>query len=128
MAHEGILLDTVTFLDFLSGNVPGTVRRTIVETENRFLSVITPWEIALKRQLRERIQPADIATGVSDMGLRLKSVLIDHIWSLTHLPQFEEHRDPFDRLLIAQAYTHKLLLITTDRRFSLYPHLKLLTY
>jgi len=43
MAHEGILLDTVAFLDFLRGTVPGKVRRTIIETANRFLSVITPY-------------------------------------------------------------------------------------
>lgn len=125
---EGVLLDTVTFIEFLQGTLPASIRQTIEKSNRRFLSVITPWEIQLKKVLRDRIRPVDITLAIERMGLEIRTVLLDHLWWLWRMPEFPEHRDPFDRLLIAQAYTHNLTVITSDRRFSLYPQLLLLTY
>jgi len=125
---EGILLDTVTFVEFLQGTLPALIRQTIEQSNRRFLSVITPWEIHMKNALRQRIRPVDIALAVERIGLEIRTILLDHLWFLWQMPEFPEHRDPFDRLLIAQACTQNLTVITSDRRFSLYPRLSLLQY
>ena len=125
---EGILLDTITFVEFLQGTLPEAIRRTIEQSDRRFLSVITPWEIHLKKALRERIRPVDITLAVEKIRLEIRTILLDHLWFLWQMPEFPEHRDPFDRLLIAQACTQGLTIITSDRRFSLYPQLSLLQY
>ena len=125
---EGVLLDTVTFVEYLQGTLPGSIRQTIEQTERRSLSVITPWEIQMKRTLRDRIRPVDIKTAIDKIGLDIRTILLDHLWFLWHMPHFPEHRDPFDRILIAQACSHNLTVITRDRRFSLYPRLSLIEY
>ena len=125
---EGILLDTVTFVEFLQGTLPTSIRQIIEQPRRRFLSVITPWEIQMKKALRERISPRDITAAIEQMGLEIRTVLLDHLWFLWHMPEVPEHRDPFDRLLIAQACTHGLTIVTRDRRFSLYPQLSLIEY
>lgn len=125
---EGVLLDTVTFVEFLQGTLPTPIRQTIETSNRRFLSVITPWEIQLKKVLRDRIRPVDITLAIERVGLEIRTVLLDHLWCLWRMPELAEHREPFDRLLIAQAYTHNLTVITRDRRFSLYPQLSLLAY
>jgi PIN domain nuclease of toxin-antitoxin system len=70
----------------------------------------------------------DIITAIERIGLEVRTILLEDVWLLGHLPEVQDHRDPFDRLLIAQAMTHGLTLITSDRRFSLYPRLPLIEY
>jgi PIN domain nuclease of toxin-antitoxin system len=126
--NKDLLLDTVTFVEFLQGTLPISIRQMIEQPRRRFLSVITPWEIQMKRALRERIRPRDITTAIEQMGLEIRTILLDHLWFLWYLPEVPEHRDPFDRLLIAQACTHELTIVTKDRRFALYPQLSLIEY
>jgi len=125
---KGLLLDTVTFVDFLQGTLSVSVRQTVEQSHRRFLSVITPWEIQMKKVLRDRIRPVDITAAIEQMGLEIRTILLEHLWLLWHMPEMPEHRDPFDRLLIAQACVHDLTIITRDRRFSLYPQLSLIEY
>ncbi len=89
---------------------------------------MTPWEIHRKKILRDRIRPVDITAAIERMGLEVRTILLDHLWFLWRMPQFEEHRDPFDRLLVAQACCHNLTVITSDRRFILYEQLSLIQY
>ena len=125
---DGILLDTVTFIDYLQGSLPDSIRQMVEKADRRYLSVVTPWEIQLKKVLRERTRPVDLTQAIQNMGLEIRTVLLEHIWFLRQLPEVAEHLDPFDRLLIAQACLQDLTLITRDRRFVLYPRLLLVTY
>lgn len=125
---RGVLLDTVTFVEFLQGSLPAPVRQAIERSDRRFLSVITPWEIHLKKALRDRIRPVDITMAIERIGLEARTILLEDLWLLGQLPEVGGHRDPFDRLLIAQAITHGLTVVTSDRRFSLYPRLPLIEY
>jgi PIN domain nuclease of toxin-antitoxin system len=70
----------------------------------------------------------DISVAIEKMGLAVRTILLDHLWFLWQMPYFAEDRDPFDRLLIAQACCHNLTVITRDRRFSLYPQLLPIEY
>lgn len=51
----------------------------------------------------------------------------EHIFETLDLPLFPEHRDPFDRLIIAQAIKENLILISDDQKFKSYPNLNLLS-
>lgn len=79
----------------------------------------------MKKALRERIHPVDITAAIEQIGLEIRTIMLEHLWLLWHMP---EHRDPSDRLLVAQACVHDLTIITRDRRFSLYPKLSLIEY
>jgi PIN domain nuclease of toxin-antitoxin system len=125
---RGVLLDTVTFVEFLQGSLPAPVRQTIERSDRRYLSVITPWEIHLKKALRDRIRPVDITIAIERIGLEVRTILLEDLWILGQLPEVQSHRDPFDRMLIAQAITHELTVVTSDRRFSLYARLPLIEY
>lgn len=125
---KGILLDTVTFVEFLRGSLPASIRQTIEQSDRRYLSVITPWEIHLKKALRDRIRPVDITTAIETIGLEVRTILLEDLWLLRQMPEVPNHRDPFDRLLIAQAVTHGLTVVTSDQRFSLYHRLQLIEY
>ncbi len=79
---EGVLLDTVTFVEYLHRTDPTSVRQTINQATHRYLSVVTPWEIQMKRALRDRIRPVDISVAIEKMGLAVRTILLDHLWFL----------------------------------------------
>ncbi len=126
-----LLLDTHIFLwlneqpEKLSANI-----LSHCEDSNNclFLSHVSPWEIQIKHQLGkltldEPLQ-AMIETQQQDNDLQLLPITLTHIYALAHLPH--HHRDPFDRLLIAQASVEEMSLITVDGRMKDYP-IKLVT-
>lgn len=79
------------------------------ETNLWFLSLVSVWEMQIKQQLGKLSLnlplPELIASQQQTNGLQLLPIELNHIFTLENLPQF--HRDPFDRLLIAQAITIK---------------------
>lgn len=125
---EGILLDTITFVENLQGALPSSVRQTVDQSNRRFLSVITPWEIHLKKY-----SATASARLTSTLRSRASALRSGQFCSIIFgfcgkCPRCPSIGDPFDRLLIAQACTHSLTIITSDRRFSLYPQLSLIAY
>jgi PIN domain nuclease of toxin-antitoxin system len=87
-----------------------------------FLSAASSWEVAIKSAAGKLSLPEPPATYVPrrmvDQGLRPLAVSHQHALAVFALPP--HHRDPFDRLLIAQANLEDLILITADRVFQLY--------
>ena len=86
-------------------------RRALDGALARYISAVTFWEIAILTALG-RIAPDERLFSVPD-GFELLTVLPDHCKALITLPQ--RHRDPFDRMLIAQARVEQLALLTRDR-------------
>lgn len=85
-------------------------------------SVINLWEIAIKRGLGRhdfQYDPRVIRQGFIGQGYVELPVTGDHALAVEGLPPL--HRDPFDRLLIAQAASEGLTLLTTDRIIAAYP-------
>jgi PIN domain nuclease of toxin-antitoxin system len=83
-------------------------------------SVASLWEIAVKARigkLKADIR-AIVAASEAD-GFDRLDIAIDHLEALGRLPAY--HRDPFDHLLIAQAISEDLTMVTADRRASSYP-------
>lgn len=86
------------------------------------LSMASVWEIQIKHQLGKL--PLDVPlrqlveTNQARYGLQLLAIQPRHVYALEALP--DHHRDPFDRLLIAQAHSESLPMATADRNISRY--------
>lgn len=87
-----------------------------------FVSTATVWEIAIKAALGQLEMPLDLGSflrrEIAANGFKNLPITFEHAVSVRDLPQ--HHRDPFDRLLIAQSRIEGLPLVSSDRRFSLY--------
>jgi PIN domain nuclease of toxin-antitoxin system len=92
-------------------------------SDDVFLSAVTSWEVAIKAasgKLRLP-EPPDlyVPRRMASQGLRPLAVSHQHALAVCALPA--HHRDPFDRLLIAQAKVEEMTLISADRMFDRYP-------
>jgi len=83
-----------------------------------FLSPVTLWEIAIKQTAGKLAGPADLAERVRDMGFRELPVTHAHAIAARRLPV--HHRDPFDRMLVAQSKVEGLTLVTRDSDIQRY--------
>jgi PIN domain nuclease of toxin-antitoxin system len=120
-----LLLDTHAFLWFIMGSANLSVNaRALIENpaNERLLSVASLWEVAIKVSLGKLILSAPfdelIPAQLKLNGIDLLSIKVDHLSTLTTLPF--HHRDPFDRLIIAQAMVEKLPVISIDAAFDTY--------
>jgi PIN domain nuclease of toxin-antitoxin system len=88
-----------------------------------FLSAASAWEVAIKTRLGKFTLPESPVTYVpkrmSAQGIRSLAVTQNHTLKAYDLPP--HHRDPFDRLLIAQAMLEEMTILTADRVFAKYP-------
>jgi PIN domain nuclease of toxin-antitoxin system len=120
-----ILLDTHIFIWIATEPERLSPRYTesIIDRQNSlFLSLASIWEIQIKVALGKLDLIGDLATTV-DMqieqnSIQLLSINLKHIYALSKLPA--HHRDPFDRLLIAQSQVEKMTLATVDSMFDRY--------
>ncbi|MCI4062084.1 type II toxin-antitoxin system VapC family toxin [Micromonospora sp. R77] len=83
-----------------------------------FLSPVSLWEITIKQSAGKLAGPPDLAERVREMGFRELPVTHVHAIAAGRLPP--HHRDPFDRMLVAQAITESLTLATRDASMALY--------
>ncbi|MEJ5251423.1 MAG: type II toxin-antitoxin system VapC family toxin [Chthonomonadetes bacterium] len=120
-----ILLDTHTFLWFVAGDerLPVAARKAIETPENRvLLSVASLWEMAIKISLGRLMlaQPFDIfvRTQLEINNIELLDIKVSHLSELLQLPF--HHRDPFDRLLVAQARVEKVMVASRDTVLDAY--------
>jgi PIN domain nuclease of toxin-antitoxin system len=117
-----LLLDTHTFIWFIIGspNLSAHARALIEDVANeKFLSVASLWEIAIKLSIGKLTLSAPfnvlIPQQLSSNGFELLNIAIDYAALPFH------HRDPFDRLLIAQATVEKMPIVSSDAAFDAYP-------
>ena len=85
-------------------------------------SVVSLWELVIKRGLNRpdfRVEPSLLRQALLEVGWRELTVEARHALAVGQLPAL--HRDPFDRLLLAQAQADGLLLITADQQLARYP-------
>ena len=94
-------------------------RSAIVDPGTAVLvSAASTWEIAIKRARGKLETPADLAGALADADFTTLPITVEHSLAAGGLPL--HHRDPFDRMLIAQAQLGKLTVVTRDPHFSLY--------
>ncbi|NBM21284.1 type II toxin-antitoxin system VapC family toxin [Streptomyces sp. GC420] len=110
-----LLLDTHVVLWWLddSPELSADVKDLLDTESDVFLSAISPWEIALKSSLGKLPGPEDIAERVRDTQFTPLPITAAHGVRAGRLPL--HHRDPFDRILIAQAQAEGLTLVTRDK-------------
>ncbi|MGH7821237.1 MAG: type II toxin-antitoxin system VapC family toxin [Candidatus Binatia bacterium] len=117
-----LLLDTHALVWALAdpAKLPARIRDDVREPANEvFVSPANIWEIAIKHALGKIDAEAEaIATAAAESGFKELPVRIPHTVRIASLPAI--HRDPFDRLLIAQALVEELTLATRDRVFRSY--------
>jgi PIN domain nuclease of toxin-antitoxin system len=114
-----LLLDTHAFLWWIfdDGRLSRTARDLIADPRAEILfSAVSGWEIAIKARTGRLDLPADVQRFVQDQvrhnGLRVLPVELRHALRVHALP--DHHRDPFDRLLVAQAQVEAVPLLSRD--------------
>ena len=118
---DNLLLDTHALLWWLedSPRLDRVAYALIGSSENRvFVSAVTVWEIALKRKLGKMQAPDNLTELVREEGFIGLPLTLHHGEIAGNLPLI--HRDPFDRMLVAQAQAQGLILVTHDETLRRY--------
>jgi PIN domain nuclease of toxin-antitoxin system len=120
-----LLLDTHVFLWFCQGDpsLSATAKSLLEDAGNRkLLSLASVWEIAIKAGLGKLKLGEPSATYIPaalvQTGFELLSISLEHATLVESLPR--HHRDPFDRLLVAQATVEAVSVVSVDAAFDLY--------
>jgi PIN domain nuclease of toxin-antitoxin system len=94
-------------------------RRALQDPDNdRFVSIASIWEITIKVSRGKLVLPGKLEAAVDGMAAGLLSITLAHVDRVGSLPF--HHRDPFDRMIIAQAMEEGLTIVTRDRHFQAY--------
>jgi len=113
---SGLLLDTHVLLWLLDDSplLGNTARDRITSSAAVYVSAASTWELTIKSAIGKLALPDDLDDAIERSGLRDLAVTRRHTLAsdLTALP----HKDPFDALLVAQAKTERLLLLTADTK------------
>jgi PIN domain nuclease of toxin-antitoxin system len=125
MKTRRFLLDTQAFLYAAQAQGPlsRSARQAILHPDNAlFISLVSVWEMQIKLSLGKLKLPLSlpeaIQRAVTELGVEFLTLQPEHIFQLEHLPL--HHRDPFDRLLIAQAQVERMALLSGDTMFDRY--------
>ena len=115
-----LLLDThvVIWWD-VGATMARDARRAIRDADEVYVSAASSWEIAIKTAIGKIQRSRSLAEVCEQSGFRELPVLMRHADELLTLPHL--HRDPFDRLLVAQAIAEDLVLVTRDPAVAAYP-------
>jgi len=118
-----ILIDTHILLWAASGDLPPEAARYIQNMENTLLfSPASIWEVVIKRGLGREdffVDPASLYSGLLTAGYEELPITSRHTLLISTLPPL--HKDPFDRVLLAQSASEGVPLLTADNVLSQYP-------
>jgi PIN domain nuclease of toxin-antitoxin system len=115
------LLDSHVLLWWLgdSPRIRAELRGTLADPQVRvFVSAASVWEIGIKQALGKLRAPESIADLLQDEGFEELTITVRHAAAAACLPAL--HRDPFDRMLVAQAHLDRLTLVTHDEAIQAY--------
>lgn len=121
---NGALIDTHVFIWLAENapNLPVSIRDSLENTENVFVSIASFWEISIKLKIGKLSLCSDfnnIETRLAQTRFKLLPITLKDTIQLYYLPL--HHKDPFDRILIAQALNNSLILVSRDQIFDSYP-------
>lgn len=117
-----LLLDSHVFIWFVEGNprISQRARDAVRDSaEEVWVSYASIWELTIKLAVSRLLLPDPPEVMVARAGMRLLPIELRHIRLVADLPRL--HGDPFDRLLVAQAQTEGLMLVTADTAVQRYP-------
>jgi len=114
-----LLLDTHVLIWWDKGARLGqSAQRAIRDADQVYVSAVSGWEIAIKMSLGKLVAKRTVADAMADSGFEELPVRLRHAEMLASLAP--HHRDPFDRMLIAQAKSEGLTVVTRDPAFQRY--------
>jgi PIN domain nuclease of toxin-antitoxin system len=116
-----LLLDTHALLWWLNDDptLSDVARAAVSNPENTvFLSAVVVWEIRIKQSIGKLDLPGDFAEALVGQGFAELPVTVAHAHAIAELPAI--HRDPFDRMLVAQAKVEKMTIVTRDQTIADY--------
>jgi PIN domain nuclease of toxin-antitoxin system len=114
-----LLLDTHVLIWWDEGRrLAAEARRAIEDADSVYVSAVSAWEVAIKTGLGRLRPTRTVEEAVSDSGFLELPVTFRHAERVTGLSP--HHRDPFDRMLVAQAAVEELTLVTRDPVFARY--------
>jgi PIN domain nuclease of toxin-antitoxin system len=118
-----VLLDTHLLLWALSSPMKlSKETRRLIDTSGIYVSAASIWEISIKASLGKlRADPTEVLNALEPAGLSMLPILGEHAARVAQLPP--RHKDPFDRILIAQAMTEPMILLTNDQALAGYSEL-----
>jgi PIN domain nuclease of toxin-antitoxin system len=121
-----VLIDTHIFIWYIqnSERLPSSIATYINDGRNDILlSIASVWEMAIKQSTGKLNLGLPYASFIEEQmrlnSMELLPLRLDHLEVVTTMPF--HHRDPFDRLLIAQAMLENIVIISADSTFSSYP-------
>jgi len=109
-----LLLDTHVVLWWLTDDatLSNDIKARLDHDPDVYLSPATVWEVAIKQAIGKLLEPANLPERIRDSGFRELHLTSEHAIAAGRLPLI--HRDPFDRMLVAQAQCEDLTLVTRD--------------
>ncbi|QHV00745.1 type II toxin-antitoxin system VapC family toxin [Synechocystis sp. CACIAM 05] len=118
-----MLLDTHTLLWFLDNDIKLPLHlKSLIEAKPKvYVSIVSLWEIAIKlniNKLRLNYAFTDLENLLADLNILVLNITWQHLEACRNLPL--HHRDPFDRMIIAQAQQHNFSVISKDENFKKY--------
>ncbi|MCF7966176.1 MAG: type II toxin-antitoxin system VapC family toxin [Methylobacter tundripaludum] len=114
-----LLLDTSIVYDWLMGEIKDRPIIERIQAEGALVSSVTVWEMAIKNGLGKMPLPSEhIAEDIEAQGFQWLNITPYHVQTVLELD--DRHKDPFNRLLIAQAKYEKLHIVTYDAAFRDY--------
>lgn len=121
-----MILDTHVILWILTNQkLPVKVSKLVIDKSNKcFVTRISLIEMALKSNLGKlEVNLEEVVNKLIQYEIEIKEVTLQHLKEFQKLPQFEDHKDPFDRLMISMAISDGIPIISKDQKFSYYKHL-----
>lgn len=116
-----LLLDTHVVLWWLAepeALAPSAYKAIEAPTNEVYVSAASLWEMSIKQQLGKLTLPSDPIEALESIGFIMLDISAEHGWRAGGLPP--HHRDPFDRLLVAQADIESMVLVTRDTHIPKY--------
>ncbi len=116
-----LLLDTHALIWWMNGSSQlGPMSKQLIAEKNNqiYVSAASIWEMSIKRQMGKLEVPDDLDSIIDELGFDKLDISLFHAEQAGNLPT--HHKDPFDRMLIAQAQAEGLQVISSDEHFPKY--------
>jgi PIN domain nuclease of toxin-antitoxin system len=119
-----LLLDTHAFIWFFNGDEQLSIKakRLIQDPKvTKFISIASIWEVAIKIAIKKLVfdgLTSEVVELIDKNGFKILQISVEHIVALEELEL--THRDPFDRILVAQAMVEKMAIVTRDENIQKY--------
>jgi PIN domain nuclease of toxin-antitoxin system len=120
LTPAGYLLDShiLLWIDGEPERFSGTSLQQLLSQSKVFVSAATAWELAIKLASSKLSLPVPVSKMAASYGFSELSITFEHVELAAGLPL--HHKDPFDRLLVAQTLAENLILVTSDKKLAEY--------